>query len=261
MKTYSVQSVDTTLEAERIQFGLWRLMTVEKRLALSRATTRRCRQMALSGIKERNGELSSQLLKKEFVRATLGEEYLDIPQLWEVELMTEDPIWLAAKIGQILHTLSIPYFVGGSIASSTHGEPRSTQDADIAIALLEDRAEALIEVMEREFYMSEVAVADALSGRLPTFNVIHLATSIKADLYLLRPDNEYEQIQLQRRQLMSLPGDSDLTFYPCSPEDIVLQKLMWYKIAINQSEKQWRDILGVLKLQGDNRLDFVYLWH
>lgn len=120
--------------------------------------------------------------------------------------MIEDPIALAAKIGQILDTLSIPYFVGGSIASSAHGEPRSTQDADIAIALSEARSQALIAAMQHEFYISEVAVADALSGRLPTFNVIHLTTSIKADLYLLHPDNEYERMQLQRRQLTSMGG-------------------------------------------------------
>lgn len=262
METYRVQSIDTQLEAELVQFSLWRHMGIRKRLALSCAATKGCKQLALSAIEQRcPGRLSPQSLKKEFIKATLGEEFAAIARLVETKLMLEDPIWLAAKIGQILDTLSIPYYVGGSIASSAHGEPRSTLDADIAIAIREDRLEALIAAMEPEFYISEVAIADALSGRMSSFNVIHLETSIKADFYLIHPDNEYEQLQLQRRQQQSPKDRPTLAFYLCSPEDIVLQKLTWYKIARNQSEKQWRDILGVLKLQGEHRLDFAYLWH
>ncbi|GAB4301927.1 MAG: hypothetical protein Fur0025_42420 [Oscillatoriaceae cyanobacterium] len=52
----------------------------------------------------------------------------------------------------------------------------------------------------------------------------------------------------------------DKGFYLCSPEDTVLQKLIWFRMTENESQKQWRDILGVLKLQGA-RLDFGYMWH
>lgn len=255
---YQTQASDTTIEAEVVQFSLWRRMGLNKRLALASATTKSCKQLTLSGIKKRHPHLSPSSLKQAFVKATLGEEFADIHTLLETRLLMEDPIWLAAKVGRILDELSIPYYVGGSIASSAHGEPRSTQDADIAVSIEENQACLLIEAMQREFYISSTSVAEALSGRMTTFNVIHLETSIKADIYLIRLDNEYERSQLARRQRYTSEDRPELSFYLCTPEDIILQKLVWYRLGRQQSDKQWRDILGVLKLQGES-LDFTYL--
>lgn len=257
---YQTQASDTSIEAEVIQFSLWQRMGLNKRLALASATSKSCKQLTLSSLKKRHPQLPQSSLKREFVKATLGEEFTHILTLLETGLVIEDPIWLAAKIGKILDELSIPYYVGGSIASSAHGEPRSTLDADIAVSIGEDRARLLIEAMQPEFYISSTSVAEALSGRMTTFNVIHLETSIKADIYLIRLNNEYERSQLARRQRYSSDDRPELNFYICTPEDIVLQKLVWYRIGRRQSDKQWRDILGVLKLQGEN-LDLAYLQH
>lgn len=49
-----------------------------------------------------------------------------------------------------------------------------------------------------------------------------------------------------------------LTEYIYSAEDIILQKLRWYRMGMGISDKQWRDLLGVLKVQA-LRLDFEYL--
>ena len=88
--------------------------------------------------------------------------------------------------------------------------------------------------------------------------MIHFETTEKADLFVMR-ENEFARSQMSRRQLYRPDRDIQKAFYVCSPEDTVLQKLVWYRMTARESQKQWRDILGVLKLQREN-LYFDYLW-
>ena len=162
-------------------------------------------------------------------------------------------------LSQLVHVfdqLGIPYAIGGSMASSTYGVVRFTQDADITVAPFADQAQRFYDLVHQDFYISLEAMTQAIQQR-SSFNVIHFESAFKIDLFV-RKDTTFERELLLRRQLLKL-SDSDVdTLAFVSPEDIVLLKLRWYHEGGRISERQWHDVLGVLTIQ-QQRLDYDYL--
>lgn len=161
---------------------------------------------------------------------------------------------LIASVVAILEELDIAYALGGSVASSIVGQPRSTDDGDIAIHVNRDQAEVLVARLSEHFYVpaSAVTAVDDCSS----FNVLDLATGSKVDLFVLG-DSFLDRMQIERRVQRSpagLPADLWLT----SIEDQVLRKLDWYRIGGRVSERQWRDVCAVLHIQS-NVIDLEYL--
>ena len=156
----------------------------------------------------------------------------------------EDAIWLALKLAGILEVLDIPYLVGGSVASSLLGEPRATLDLDLVVDVQVHQVQALVAAMTGEFYISQDTVQEAVE-RKTSFNVIHFETTEKADLFVIGDDG-FSQSKMRRRQEYALPGQPQKSIYIYSAEDIILQKLRWYRIGFSQSDRQWRDVLGVV---------------
>ena len=87
--------------------------------------------------------------------------------------------------------------------------------------------------------------------------MIHLATMFKVDVFIPK-GRPFDRQQLDRRQPWIADSDSGRMIYVATPEDTVLAKLAWYRLGDEISDRQWRDILGVLAVQGD-RLDFAYM--
>ena len=165
-----------------------------------------------------------------------------------------DPIETALLVARHLDALGILHTVGGSIASSFAGEPRSTVDIDIVAALDERHVEALVAALSAEFYVDADALGRAIRTRSST-NLIHQATQLKVDLFVAG-GTPLDARQLARRQAVDL-GDGRL-LYVHPPEDILLQKLRWYRRGGEVSDRQWRDIAAIVRVQG-RRLDRAYL--
>lgn len=159
-------------------------------------------------------------------------------------------------VTQTLERLGIPYAVGGSLASSLYGVMRATLDVDIVADMRLEHVAPLVTALSQEFY----ADADMMRGAIEhhsSFNLIHYETAFKVDIFIQKP-RSFDHMQLRRRIQSVITNDPSQSIYVTSPEDTILAKLEWYRLGDEVSERQWRDVLGVMKVRAGD-LDLVYL--
>lgn len=174
--------------------------------------------------------------------------------------MSQSDIFIAtALVVKVFEDLQIAYYIGGSVASSAYGIARATMDVDLVADIQPQHVGALVQQLEAAYYIDAAMILDAIN-RQSSFNLIHLETMLKVDVFVLKNES-YQQITLQRRRKDTLDEEQDPTeFYFVSAEDIILSKLDWYRQSGEVSNRQWNDVLGVLKVQ-KQLLDTAYLEH
>jgi len=160
---------------------------------------------------------------------------------------------VVARVVDALELTGLAYMVAGSFASSLHGIPRMTQDADIVVDADEPGVLRLVKLLEQDFYVSEDAAREALLLQR-MFNAIHLDTGFKVDL-VIRKQRPFSVEELRRREAGQLAG-RQVAF--ATAEDTILTKLEWARLG--DSERQYQDAVGVIRVQG-SRLDWAYLEH
>lgn len=171
-------------------------------------------------------------------------------------MISGDVLAAVKPVVEVFEQLGIGYLIGGSIASSVYGVARSTLDADLMADVKPEHVTAIVELLGADYYVSEGAIREALNRR-SSFNLVHLDTMVKIDVFI--PKGEpFDQSTLRRRQTTILGKDEPRFFQLTSPEDIILLKLDWFRQGGAESVKQWRDILGVLRVQAE-AIDRAYL--
>jgi hypothetical protein len=156
-----------------------------------------------------------------------------------------------------LDNLEIQYYIGGSVASSIFGLPRSTMDVDIVADIKKSHVKDMTLILQNEYYIDADVILKSIE-RKSSFNLIHFDTMMKIDIFILK-DRPFDREAFKRKKIDSLGEEPDIeSFYFSSEEDIIISKLEWFKLGGEVSERQWKDLIGVLKIQG-KKLDFNYM--
>lgn len=170
--------------------------------------------------------------------------------------MASKQVEVMMKVVAALEKQEITYIVCGSYASSAHGHARATMDIGLLAALRPEHIRSLYSDLKSEFYVNEQSMLRAVETKRH-FNAIHIDTSFKVDIFAAE-DFGFDIKQLERGTKEIVSEDQQSKAYVATPEDTIIAKLVWYRHGNEVSDQQWKDILGVIEVQGQ-RLDFDYL--
>ena len=167
-----------------------------------------------------------------------------------------EPVAVTLQVTRVLEQLGVAYVIGGSMASTAYGRIRSTMDVDIVADLQSTHVGRLVQALGDDFYLDARSAHDAIERRA-SFNLIHLETMFKVDVFIPQ-DRPFDRQQLARGERQTIGAEPEHAAYVASAEDVILAKLEWYRLGGETSERQWRDVLGILEVSGE-RLDGDYL--
>ncbi len=173
-------------------------------------------------------------------------------------------MWTLYHFAILAHSFShsqkagIDYMIGGSVAVWPWGEPRSTQDIDIVIHLGIEQINALSKELEKIdiFLPPDIIMENLYETRIDLpLNAIHGMSGYKAEMFLLREDDELRVAAFQRQVKVDFGTEIGDVFIH-SPEDLIIYKMLYY--SLSKQTKHIRDIGSIIKTRGDE-LDYEYI--
>jgi hypothetical protein len=162
--------------------------------------------------------------------------------------MTESDLVAALRpVTEALDALGVRYYLGGSVASSAHGIARGSLDADLVAALEPEHIDTFVARLASAYYIPEGRLRSAVATR-SSCNFIHLATMFKIDVFVSK-GRPFDREAADRARLQPIDEAPDAPRFPvASAEDTVLAKLEWFRLGGETSERQWWDVVGVLRV-------------
>lgn len=174
--------------------------------------------------------------------------------------MTESDLVSALRpVAEALDALGVRYYLGGSVASSAHGIARASLDADIVAALEPVHVDSLLNCLASAYYIPVDRLRSAVAART-SCNLIHLATMFKIDIFVSK-GRPFDRQAAERARPEAIDEASDAPRFPvASPEDTVLAKLEWFRLGGETSERQWWDVVGILRVAESADRIYLRLW-
>jgi hypothetical protein len=252
------QSVDTHPDAERIMIELIRSSPMSKRIRLVQSLTQSAFWATIHAWQERHREASEQEAAMHVLSCSYGpglaklvQAALERRENWHLQPTELLAVMLPARC--TLEDLRVPYYVGGSIASSLHGMQQLAQDIDLVVDLDEQTLPSLFAVLGQHYLLEESEARKAVRART-SFPLIHLDSLMKIDVVL--PKHEaFDTFMGQLVRCHTL----DERYPPiqlASATEMILFKMQHYQRNERsrtdgmQDDAEWNDILGMLKVQG-----------
>jgi hypothetical protein len=253
------QSDDTAPEAEQVQIGLLRRASPARRMRLARSLSRTAIALSRRAVRRAHPELDEAAAMRAWVALQYGRapEPAVLGTPGRDRMDAADVLDAMTPVVEALERLGVAYRISGSLASSAYGVARSTADVDLVADLRAEQVPQLAQALQGAYYLDEPAALDAIRRR-SSFNLIHLGTMLKVDVFL--PQGRPFDAEAARRTRQERIGEAPdaRSFALTSPEDTILTKLERYRAGGETSERQWLDVQGVLKVQGP-ALDLAYL--